>query len=811
MASTYAVDIISSAENEIGYTEKASNSMLREKKDNQGMSNYTKYGYDFDNTYSDWYDIKVNKVIGWSHIFIEYLFVNKYGVSIAKDLLCKHSLPCKGYILNESYEAFTSADRFSTEPMIGDIVFLTEDDDVLNHTGLVISIDSDTIYTIEGDITDMVVARSYPRLASYIKGYGHPRYSVNDNPSQLRIHMAPVVESWNTDEDTRYNVLDIEADMITNTETDSEGREHITYTPISSIHIENVVGELDWGDNVNKSGLGSINFSSNIKLPNGSYDVVISNKHAIKSLVSTEHLYDEFGNMQADIASFAGMGQLKTLKLGNAAIYGDIGNLTGLSEIADLELYNTNITGDIASLRGYTELKILDLHGTDVYGNYEETIPKLEKLRDFNIDSTNVSGDNTGTSLLEDLELYEVSDNTVKSDLGNLGGLMHKKLRYVYTSDNFKGNIKIFSTCPTIEDVYFNRGDVTGDIDTFATDKVEKLERVGFHDCPIYGDIGCFMEYQRQRIIGLLMQIPGENDPLPAEKTRDEVISDIMSEIEKYPTINDIGISGTDIAGNIEGLSGFRTLNYLNIYEGNIAGDIGKLTTSLFPDPSIKLEDGDSILDKFTEIANKMKKTDENGNTSMPSPDSLMKMFGGLPLVSLSIVKNSKITGSLSFFKEISSITDLILDKVDGISGTTSDLSNLYACETMVLHYIDITGDIAEFKKLKSLKTLSISNAKITGDISVLRNLENLERISFYNCDIGGDAESLASLPNLKQLYLFQTKCYGNLKAFNKSNEEFDGLALLTSKFRGKWDDLRNKDDLSTLYCSHQNTEQNWV
>ena len=94
MASTYAVDIISSAENEIGYTEKASNSMLREKKDNQGMSNYTKYGYDFDNTYSDWYDIKVNKVIGWSHIFIEYLFVNKYGVSIAKDLLCKHSLPC---------------------------------------------------------------------------------------------------------------------------------------------------------------------------------------------------------------------------------------------------------------------------------------------------------------------------------------------------------------------------------------------------------------------------------------------------------------------------------------------------------------------------------------------------------------------------------------------------------------------------------------------------------------------------------------------------------------------------------------------
>ena len=74
-----AIDkLIQTADNEVGYLEKSSDSQLDDKTANAGMNNYTKY----------WRDIK-NEYQGqpWCAVFVTWCFTKTFGVDKAHQLL----------------------------------------------------------------------------------------------------------------------------------------------------------------------------------------------------------------------------------------------------------------------------------------------------------------------------------------------------------------------------------------------------------------------------------------------------------------------------------------------------------------------------------------------------------------------------------------------------------------------------------------------------------------------------------------------------------------------------------------------------
>ena len=61
-------------------------------------------------------------------------------------------------------------------PQIGDIFFASEGGVEVEHVGIIYSVDSEYIYTIEGNCTDQVKMRAISRSNTYIMGYGNPDY-----------------------------------------------------------------------------------------------------------------------------------------------------------------------------------------------------------------------------------------------------------------------------------------------------------------------------------------------------------------------------------------------------------------------------------------------------------------------------------------------------------------------------------------------------------------------------------------------------------------------------------------------------------
>ena len=73
---------------------------------------------------------------------------------------------------------FDNWDRFyykeSYTPVRGDLIIFKSDG--ASHVGIVLSSDATTVYTIEGNTSNMVAKRSYPLNHSTITGYCHPNY-----------------------------------------------------------------------------------------------------------------------------------------------------------------------------------------------------------------------------------------------------------------------------------------------------------------------------------------------------------------------------------------------------------------------------------------------------------------------------------------------------------------------------------------------------------------------------------------------------------------------------------------------------------
>lgn len=128
--------MISTAEAEIGYLEKASNSQLDSKTANAGSNNYTKY----------WRDVYgVYQSQAWCACFVSWVFMKTFGQETAKKLL-KHW----PYVYCPT---MASLFTLNANPKKGDIVIFYRNG-TFAHTGIVIGVNGDQFTTIEGNTSN---------------------------------------------------------------------------------------------------------------------------------------------------------------------------------------------------------------------------------------------------------------------------------------------------------------------------------------------------------------------------------------------------------------------------------------------------------------------------------------------------------------------------------------------------------------------------------------------------------------------------------------------------------------------------------
>lgn len=178
--------VLSLAEGEIGYLEKASNASLDDKTANAGDGNYTKYARDLDNA---GYFNGRKQHIAWCAVFFCWLFWKLYGKSTALKMLCQPSSENQAAGCNSARNYYKKKGRLYDTPQVGDQIFFwsSEDPTSAGHTGLVVKISSNRVYTIEGNTTgaSSVVAngggvckKNYTLGYGRIAGYGRPDWSL---------------------------------------------------------------------------------------------------------------------------------------------------------------------------------------------------------------------------------------------------------------------------------------------------------------------------------------------------------------------------------------------------------------------------------------------------------------------------------------------------------------------------------------------------------------------------------------------------------------------------------------------------------
>ena len=175
-AAAYVVGI---AEAEIGYCEKASNANLNDKTANAGSNNWTKYAAYFDaqrGTYN-FYNGRKNGPAGeWCDMFFDWVQCQAWGIDTARKMLYQPMDSCgAGCVYSAAYYRANGA--WTLTPRVGDQIFFGSKGNE-NHTGIVVDVSSDKVWTVEGNANNRVMRREYALNAGNIAGYGRPDYNL---------------------------------------------------------------------------------------------------------------------------------------------------------------------------------------------------------------------------------------------------------------------------------------------------------------------------------------------------------------------------------------------------------------------------------------------------------------------------------------------------------------------------------------------------------------------------------------------------------------------------------------------------------
>ena len=168
---------------EVGYLEKASNKQLDSKTANAGKKNYTKYSRDLTNM--EFYN-GYKQGAEWCDIFVDWCMVKAYGMEAALALSYQPTNHKKNYGAGCKYsrDYYKANGRLFSTPKPGDQIFYySVDKTKIAHTGLVYKVDSQKVYTVEGNTSGAsgvvangggVAKKSYNLTYGRIAGYGRP-------------------------------------------------------------------------------------------------------------------------------------------------------------------------------------------------------------------------------------------------------------------------------------------------------------------------------------------------------------------------------------------------------------------------------------------------------------------------------------------------------------------------------------------------------------------------------------------------------------------------------------------------------------
>lgn len=173
--------VIDWALGEVGYHEKATNAQLDDKTANSGDGNWNKYSAHLDSL-AGFYNGRKNGY-AWCDAFVDDGFVICYGRAAAQFLLCQPDNSA-GAGCSFSAQYFNAKGQFhKSNPQPGDQIFFGSGWGNVWHTGLVVSVGNNHVYTVEGNTSDSVGRRSYALNDSSIWGYGRPDWGTPDSGS----------------------------------------------------------------------------------------------------------------------------------------------------------------------------------------------------------------------------------------------------------------------------------------------------------------------------------------------------------------------------------------------------------------------------------------------------------------------------------------------------------------------------------------------------------------------------------------------------------------------------------------------------
>ena len=172
-----ASKLISIAEAEIGYHEKATNANLDSKTANSGKGNYTKYSRDL---HKAGYYNGNKQSFDWCDQFVDWCFYQLCGRNKDKAEYLECQTGNLGAGCGYSLKYYKAAGRFDKTPKVGDQIFfkynLNDTSYTADHTGIVVRVTDKLVETIEGNSGNEVKRKAYQRTDKTIIGYGHPRY-----------------------------------------------------------------------------------------------------------------------------------------------------------------------------------------------------------------------------------------------------------------------------------------------------------------------------------------------------------------------------------------------------------------------------------------------------------------------------------------------------------------------------------------------------------------------------------------------------------------------------------------------------------
>lgn len=208
-------------------------------------------GYDGSNKYADGdWDTKLYGFsalnVPWCDVFVDAAYITCFGFNEATAMT--YQQPSGYAACSLSADAYKRNGAFYSKPEVGDQIFFYYGG-AINHTGIVIDVQGDTVHCVEGNYSDGVARTQYKLGNQIIAGYGRPNWAVVAEPETLNSNDVELME----EEIDQFDIIHPEFRRTYLHLSYGDGLQSNGQLPAASVKAwQNLL--LCWGYNVGKDG-----------------------------------------------------------------------------------------------------------------------------------------------------------------------------------------------------------------------------------------------------------------------------------------------------------------------------------------------------------------------------------------------------------------------------------------------------------------------------------------------------------------------------------------------------------------------------